>query len=118
LKQALTLAVTVVLATVPAAACSAAPNGAENAYAARHPASTASRNNVTDANLPINQRFHNLDEYLAWLQQYAGPVDRPWYKEIRPGVYELQTGNFHGDGAQQKRIFTRKDLEKKFGFSK
>jgi hypothetical protein len=76
---------------------------------------------VTDANLPINQRFRALDDYLFWLQQHDAPVDRPWYKEIRPGVYELQTGNFAplpGTPGAPQRVFTREELEKKFGFTK
>ena len=44
--------------------------------------------------------------------------------EIRPGVYELQTGNLRilgADGEEEpagKRIFTREELERKFGFRK
>jgi thermostable 8-oxoguanine DNA glycosylase len=77
-------------------------------------------NAVSNESLPINQRFRNLDEYLAWLRKYAAAVDRPWYKEIRPGVYELQAaGNLHLDVPNnEKRVFTRAELEKKFGFSK
>ena len=76
---------------------------------------------VSDTNLPINQRFRTLDDYLAFLQQTQGPVDGPWYKEVSPGMYQLQTGNLHMDvpgGADEKRLFTRQELEKKFGFSK
>ena len=68
---------------------------------------------------PINQRYRNLDDYLAYLEQYQGPVDGPWYKEVSPGLYELQTGNLRllvPD--EQKRNFTRDELEKKFGFKK
>ena len=69
---------------------------------------------------PISARFRNLDEYLLWLEQYEAPADGGWYKEIRPGVYELQTGgNLHLDvPATEKRVFTRDELEKKFGFRK
>lgn len=35
--------------------------------------------------------FATLDDYLAHLRQYAGPVGQPWYREIRPGTYELVT---------------------------
>lgn len=75
---------------------------------------------MTNDPAPINQRFKTLDEYLLWLKQYAAPTDRAWYKEIKPGVYELQTGNFRpleGTAAPQ-RIFTREELERKFGFRK
>jgi hypothetical protein len=45
-------------------------------------------------------------------------VDGSWYRQIRPGVYELQTGNLRvlGDGAEPKRLFTRQELELEFGF--
>ena len=79
-------------------------------------------NTVNDANLPVNKRFRSLDEYLAYLEQTQGPVDGPWYKEVSPGMYQLQTGgNLHLDvpaDAKEKRLFTRQELEKKFGFSK
>lgn len=75
--------------------------------------------NVTNHQVPINQRFRNLDEYLAHLERTQGPIDKPWYKEVRPGIYELQTGNLRllGPG-NEKRSFTRQELERKFGFSK
>lgn len=68
----------------------------------------------------IAQRFRTLDEYLAWLKEHEAPVDGGWFKEIRPGVYELQTGgNLHLDvPATERRIFTREELERKFGFRK
>jgi hypothetical protein len=119
LKQQLRIAAIVVATTFLSSGCTAASNKVENADTARHMPSTAPGNNVTDTQLPINQRFRTLDDYLAWLQQTQGPIDKPWYKQIRPGVYELQTGNFRslsGDGGQ-KRTFTRDELEKKFGFS-
>jgi hypothetical protein len=76
-------------------------------------------NPVTDTSLPINQRFRTLDEYLAHLEQTQGPVDGPWYKEVSPGMYQLQTGNLHLDTPSgEKKLFTRKELEEKFGFSK
>ena len=80
-------------------------------------------NNVTNDQAPINQRFRNLDEYLAYLEQTQGPVDGPWYKQVRLGVYELQTGNLRvlgsdGEEPQVKQTFTRDELERKFGFSK
>ena len=74
---------------------------------------------VTNEQMSINQRFRNLDDYLAYLEQYEGPIDGAWYKEISPGVYELQTGNLRTlGGAESKRTFTRAELERQFGFSK
>ena len=66
---------------------------------------------------PISRRFADLDAYLAYLRRMSA-VDRAWYREIRPGVYELQTGgNLRLDGGENaKRVFTRDELERKFGF--
>lgn len=78
-------------------------------------------NAVSDTNLPISKRFRTLDEYLDHLELTQGSVDGPWYKKIGPDLYELQTGNLKldgPDGAEEKRVFTRQELEKKFGFSK
>jgi hypothetical protein len=97
-------------------ACGAAPN---NVQGAERRVATPTGNNVTNQQLPINQRFKTLDEYLAWLQEYAAPTDQAWYREIRPGVYELQTGNFvplEGTPGAPQRVFTREELEEKFGF--
>lgn len=78
-------------------------------------------NSVTDTSLPINQRFGSLDEYLAHLEKTSAPVDGPWYKQVGPDQYQLQTGNLRvlgADDEEAKRVFTRQELEKKFGFSK
>ena len=78
-------------------------------------------NSVTDdVNAPLNKRFRNLDEYLAYLERTQGPVDGPWYKQVSPGLYELHTAaNLHLDvPSKEKRTFTRAELEKMFGFSK
>jgi hypothetical protein len=69
---------------------------------------------VTDDRRPIRERFADLDAYLAYLQKRSH-LDGAWYREIRPGVYELQTGNLRLPGAT-KRTFTREELERKFGF--
>ena len=79
---------------------------------------------MSNQQVPINQQFANLDEYLAFLERTQAPVDGPWYRQIRPGAYELQTGNLRivrgiGDSADaQQRIFTRQELEREFGFSR
>ena len=75
-------------------------------------------NAVTNEQAPINQRFRSLDDYLAWLERTQGPVDGSWYKQVSPGIYELQTGNLRQDGASsEKQTFTREELARKFGFS-
>lgn len=62
--------------------------------------------------------FRTLDEYLAYLRQYAAPMDRPWYREVRPGMFKLETGNFRPLDASDAppRYFTRGELERRFGF--
>lgn len=76
-------------------------------------------NSVTEPDMPISKRFATLDDYLAHLELIQGPVDGPWYKEVRPGVYELQTGNLRLDvPGGEKRTFTRDELKQKFGFTK
>jgi len=83
----------------------------------RNPAATAGRT-VTDNRIAVSQRFPNLDAYLAYLEKRSH-MDGAWYREIRPGVYELQTGNLRlPDGGQTKRVFTHHELEEKFGFSR
>jgi hypothetical protein len=100
-------------------ACGAAPSTVEGVDAAHRAPATTAGSNVTNEQLPINRRFRNLDAYLAYLEKMQGPVDGPWYREIRPGVYELQTGNFRPLGSEApERIFTRAELEKRFGFSR
>lgn len=100
-------------------ACGAAPGNAGLADENRETATIGTGKNVTNQANPINQRFRNLDDYLAHLENNQGPVDGPWYKEVSPGLYELQTGNLKLDTpGEEKRTFTRQELEKKFGFSK
>jgi hypothetical protein len=67
------------------------------------------------AGLPFSQgrTFTSLDEYLAFLEK-RGAVDVPWYREIRPGVYELVSRRRPGTEPQ---IFTRAELARKFGFA-
>ena len=74
---------------------------------------------ATSGQIPISQQFRTLDEYLAHLERMQAPVDGAWYKQVAPGVYELQTGNLRtltpGKG---KTTFTREELERQFGFRK
>ena len=96
---------------------SAAPNGI--AGLGSEAVAAPMGDNVTNAQLPISERFRSLDEYLAFLEKTQAPIDKPWYRQIRPGIYELQTGNFHQLGEKaSKRVFTRDELERKFGFSR
>jgi hypothetical protein len=71
--------------------------------------------NPVQNNKPIDERFRTLDEYLAFLRR-GGAIDKPWYREVRPGVYELVTSYRPVGGAETPRYFTREELAKKFGF--
>ncbi len=79
---------------------------------------------IVSDQVPINQRFRSLDEYLAFLERTQAPVDGPWYRQIRPDLFELVSGNMRVVGSlgekqpeQQKHLFTREELEKKYGFA-
>lgn len=68
------------------------------------------------AKLPFahGHRFCSLDEYLSHLERNAAPIDQPWWRPIRPGVYEhvkRMTG-------AKPEIATRAELMRRFGFSK
>ena len=64
--------------------------------------------------LPFSQgrSFTSLDQYLAFLKT-RGTYDIPWYRQVRPGVYELVSRRRPAAGQQ---LFTREELAKKFGF--
>lgn len=58
--------------------------------------------------------FRSLDEYLHHLERYAGPIDQPWWREIRPGVYE----HVKRMPGAEREIATRQELMKRFGFTR
>ena len=68
-------------------------------------------------NLPYarGRSFGTLDEYLAFRRK-GGAMDLPWYREVRPGLYRLETGNLRAPVPE--RYFTREELERKFGFAR
>lgn len=68
----------------------------------------------TVADLPFAQgrSFASLDDYLEF-RKSRGAYDVPWYRQIRPGVYELVSRR--GPGAQPQ-TYTRAELAQKFGF--
>lgn len=68
------------------------------------------------AKLPYSygHRFCSLDEYLSHLEQNAAPIDQPWWRQVRPGVYEHMK---RMTGAKRE-VATRAELIKRFGFSK
>lgn len=60
--------------------------------------------------------FKSLDAYLAYLREFAAPIDKPWYREVRPGVFQLQRGNLRTLDAPP--TLTREELARKFGFAR
>ena len=66
------------------------------------------------ADLPFSQgrSFDSLEEYLEF-RKGRGAYDVPWYREIKPGTYELVSRR--GPGAEPK-IYSREELSRKFGF--
>lgn len=88
----------------------------EPSGAAYKPGDDGPEKPVNNNIVPLNERFQTLDDYLAFRKSRAA-IDGSWYREIRPGVYRLETGNYHGPEAE-KRIFTREELARKYGFSK
>lgn len=96
------------------------PPAAEKAVVA-HPNSAMKKGQACDsaqgvAKLPFahGHRFCSLDEYLAHLERYAAPIDQPWWRPIRPGVYE----HVKRMPGATREIATRAQLIKRFGFSK
>ena len=67
------------------------------------------------ANLPYarGKTFRTLDEYLAHLEA-QGAVDLPWWREIRPGVYERVTSM----PESRPEVATRAELMRRFGFKR
>jgi len=72
--------------------------------------------NVKSTHVPTNQRYPNLDAYLAYLEKTAA-LDNAWYRQVRPGLYRLETPSLRGPYKGQ-RVFTRQQLLTKFGFKR
>jgi hypothetical protein len=119
--QPLKLGLLIGLAFAGTSACGAPDREVQLANPGQELPATAAGGGVHSNDIPINQRFRNLDEYLAFLEQTQATVDGPWYRQVRPGIYELQTGgNLHEDEPRvaAQPTFTREELERKFGFRK
>src|SRR5687768_9842065 len=95
------------------AAAQPAAYAGENSVDSNKHAAAASGEGV--ANLPFahGRSFRTLDEYLAHLERHAAPIDQPWWREIRPGVYEHVK---RMPGAPRETA-TRAELMKRFGFT-
>lgn len=59
--------------------------------------------------------FESLDDYLAQLER-LGATGQAWYREIRPGIYELVTTMAQLE--PQTRVYTRAQLMAQFGFTR
>jgi hypothetical protein len=70
---------------------------------------------VRDLPSSFGRSFATLDEYLEHLRNYAGPADLPWYREVRPGVYEYVTTM---RPAAPAKTFTREELMRQYGFTR
>lgn len=57
--------------------------------------------------------FATLDAYLAYLEQYNGPIDLPWWREVRPGVYEKMVRMPEA----KREVASRAELERRWGFA-
>ena len=76
---------------------------------------TNSGDGVRDLPSSFGRSFATLDEYLEHLRNYAGPIDLPWYREIRPGVYEYVTSM---RPAPAPKTYTREELMREYGFTR
>lgn len=61
-----------------------------------------------------DKSFCSLDEYLAFRKRLAA-TDRPWYKPVAPGVYQLVKPRLPDPEPQH---FSRAQLAEQFGFPK
>lgn len=59
--------------------------------------------------------FATLDAYLAYLRDHAAPMDLPWYREVRPGIFRRESNLRNGITPPE---FTRTELEQRFGFAR
>lgn len=71
---------------------------------------------VTDLPYAQGRAFDNLDDYLAHLKR-RGAADVPFYEKAGPDLYRLVTGRRPPWEGRDERLFTRAELEEKYGFS-
>lgn len=86
----------------------------ENSVDSSDPAAAATGEPVSGLPFSHGKSFRTLDEYLEHLERYAAPIDQPWWREIRPGVYE-QVKRMPG---APRETATREELIKRFGFTR
>ena len=107
-----------VLAVLLTPACGATQREAESLAPDQVQGANVMEGSVSNSPVPVARRVRTLDEYLAFLEQTQRPVDGPWYRQVGPNLYELQTGNLRLEGGNPpKQVFTREELERRFGFT-
>lgn len=100
----------------PAGAADAGPDNREQA---RMENGTNGAGGVRGLPSSFGRSFATLDEYLEHLRRHAGPIDQPWYREVRPGVYEYVTSmRSEGPSAVPAKTYTREELMREFGFTR
>ena len=72
----------------------------------------ASGRGIADLPYAMGRRFSTLDAYLNHLECLAGPIGLPWWREVRPGLFE-RVKSVRG---ANREVATRDELLKKFGF--
>ena len=120
--------IAILLLAVLLAACSPSERVAGNVSVSAEGRAQTEENSV-DRNAPVpadngegvaglpfahGKTFRTLYEYLEHLERYAGPIDQPWWREIRPGVYE----HVKRMPGAPREIATREELMKRFGFTR
>jgi hypothetical protein len=70
------------------------------------------------ANLPDSRGhvFRSLDEYLAYLERTNGAVDRPYWRQVGPGLYQW-TVRLPGTPSGRETA-TREELMRRYGFTR
>jgi hypothetical protein len=97
-----------------AAAAEQRAGAMENSMDGDRNASAAADEGVAGLPFSHGRSFRTLDEYLAHLERHAAPIDQPWWREIRPGVYE----HVKRMPGASREVATREELMKRFGFTK
>ena len=102
-----------ILLAAPLLGC-ASPLTAEPSDSADEPRASSTGADEAVPNRPYSRgrSFANLDEYLAYLERANGPIDLPWWREVRPGVFQKVV---RMTGAEPETA-TRDELNRRFGF--
>lgn len=58
--------------------------------------------------------FDTLDEYLAYLEQYNGPIDLPYWRKVKPDLYQEVSSMPEAE----PKTATRAELMERFGFER